>query len=134
MYQPHGSLYLLRWRFDFAGKPCRYGMWSLPATREQDMASRVNTENLVAASIEGKDVQTRAVKTLVECDGHDFVVFEWNAAYVGGINPAKGGLQMTVGLKLVTRDLEINVYPSGDVQVVRRSDDHKKINFAAFGK
>jgi hypothetical protein len=135
MFQPQAPLYLLRWRFDFSDdRPAKYGMWSLPATREEDMASRVNTTGLVRASIEGKEVSSRVVKTIVECDGHDYVVFEWNAAFIGGINPTKGGRHQLLGLKLVTRDLELNVFPTGDVKAIRRSDEHKKINFAAFGK
>ncbi|CAB4170002.1 hypothetical protein UFOVP901_26 [uncultured Caudovirales phage] len=133
MFQPKDSLYLLRWRFDFADRPSRIGMWSQSGTRDEDKASFVNTTGLVRASIEGKDVVTREVKALAECDGHDYVVFKWNAAFISTGSFAAGQHVLT-GLKLVTRDLELDVFPSGDVKISARLEDEKNFNYAAFGK
>src|SRR3990172_4226027 len=68
--------YLLRWRFDFSDKPTRYGVWNSSI----EPAWSVNKNNLVRASIEGKDMQTRETRIIAECDGWDFVNFEWVAA------------------------------------------------------
>lgn len=133
MFQPKEALYLLRWRFDFADRPSRMGMWSQSGTRDEDKASFVNTTGLVRASIEGKDVVTRAVKVLAECDGHDYVVFKWNAAFISHGNFTTGQHVLT-GLKLVTRDFELDVFPSGDVKISARLEDEKNFNYAAFGK
>ena len=133
MFQPKDSLYLLRWRFDFADRPSRMGMWSQSGTRDEDKASFVNTTGLVRACIEGKDIATREVKALAECDGHDYVVFKWNAAFISTGSFAAGQHVLT-GLKLVTRDLELDVFPSGDVKISARLEDEKNFNYAAFGR
>ncbi len=133
MFQPKDSLYLLRWRFDFADRPSKMGMWSQSGTRDEDKASFVNTTGLVRASIEGKDIATREVKVLAECDGHDYVVFKWNAAFISTGSFATGQHVLT-GLKLVTRDFELDVFPSGDVKILARAEDEKTIHYAAFGR
>jgi hypothetical protein len=109
------------------------GMWSQCGTRDEDKASFVNTTGLVRASIEGKDIASRSVKVLAECDGHDYVVFKWNAAFISYGNFANGHHVLT-GLKLVTRDIELDVYPSGDVKILARADDEKTIHYATFGR
>ena len=109
-------------------------MWSNPGLRDEDKASFVNTTGIVRASIEGKHAVTREVKTLAECDGHDFVVFKWNASYVFANGNPSNGFTTTTGLKLVTRNLELDVWPSGDCSVTQRQNDEKNINYAAFGK
>ena len=126
-------MYLLRWRFDFSDKPAKYGMWSQTATRDEDKASFVNTTGLVRASVEGKDITTREVKVLAECDGHDYVLFKWNAAFISH-GSFSAGRQVLTGLKLMTRDLELDVFPSGEVKVEARPQEDLNYHYAAFGK
>lgn len=139
MQAPQAPLYKIRWRFDFADRSSKCGMWSQPATRDEDKACFVNTTGLVRASIEGKEYQPSGfedkVVTLAECDGHDFVLFKWNAVFLGGTIPGKGpGKHMLLGLKLVTRDIEVDVYPNGETRVSQRSEEDKKFHYAAFGR
>ena len=131
MFQPDSALYLLRWRFDFADKPVRYGMWSQAGTRDEDKASFVNTAGLVRASIEGKNVSTREIKTLAECDGHDYVLFKWNAAYISH-GSFSAGKHVLTGLKLVTREIELDVFSTGDVRVEARPQEDINFNYAVI--
>lgn len=131
--------YLLRWRFDFANnKPSKYGQWSRPATRPEDLAAMVNKDALVRASIEGKDRKTRQIVTIVECDGHDFVNFEWiNArhhfcANLGATMIAP--FHRLLGLKLVTRELKACVFLDGTVLPLQRTEAEKKLHLEGFGK
>jgi hypothetical protein len=134
MLRPSEANYLLRWRFDFSGKPTVYGRWSAPATRDEEKAAFVNTEGLVRAAVEAKNPITYETLILAECDGHDYVMFKWNACLVGGINLAKGGRHVLTGLKLVTTELEMDVYPSGEVAISKRTAEDKKFHYAGFGR
>lgn len=129
-------MYLLRWRFDFANHPMRYGQWSRAATRPEDMAAFALKEGLVRASIEGKHIETREIKTLAEVDGWDYCVFKWMAAASG---PAfvKGSVTLVsriLGLKIVAREREIEVYNNGQINIVPRAEDEKLIHYATYGK
>jgi hypothetical protein len=117
----------LRWRFDFPDKAPSIGMWSLPAQRPEDMAAYQNKEGLVRASIETQDIITQEIKTLAECDGWDFLNFQWISARFGLYQ----GWAKIVGLKLITRDYEIIVFDSGEIE---RRERRLDLNFATFGK
>lgn len=119
--------YKIRWRFDFASRPARYGMWSLPAQNTDDMAAYQNKEGLVRASIEMQDVVTQEVITAIECDGFDYLNFQWIAARFGMYQ----GWDKIVGLKLITRTTNYNVFCTGEINTSPRTLD---INFATFGK
>lgn len=120
----------LRWRFDFAGRAARYGGWSRPASRQEDMAAFRMAEGLVRASIEIQDVTTDDVQTAVECDGHDYVNFKWISAAYG----VSAGVQRVVGLMMVTRNYETSVMTDGQVFCRPRDEDDKKFHYATFGK
>ena len=119
--------YLLRWRFDFADKPTRYGIWNNP----QGKAWAVNKDGLIMASIEGKDIMTREVKTLVACDGHEFVNFKWHAIVkgMGGRLPAR-----PIGMILQTREMDVLMLMNGDHATKQRTEYDKNFNYAGFGK
>lgn len=119
--------YKLRWRYDFAQRPSRHGMWSLPAQTTEDMAAFQNKEGLIRASIEGQDVRTSEIKTFAECDGWDFLNFQWIAARFG----LYVGADKIVGIKLITRNLNIAVFANGEILQNPRT---LNINFATFGK
>lgn len=125
-------LYLLRWHFDYVGNLPKYGQWSRAASRQEDMAYCQNKEGLVRASVEGKNVVTREVVTLAECDGHDFVNFQWMAEFRAKSDGS--GTYHHVGLKLVTRENWVEVYTRGQVKIVPRTEEDKKFHYATFGR
>lgn len=122
-------MYLLRWRFDYVDRPSRWGQWARAATLETDMAYYQNREGLVRACIEAKDQVTREVKTIVECDGHDYVNFSWMAEYRGGT-----GETHHLGLMMTTREKHVKAFAIGKVVVEDRTDEDKKYNYATFGR
>ena len=129
--------YDLRWRFDFCDGRIKYGKWSSPGETNAVKACYNNGEGLLRACIEGKNVfDPSDVRPLVDCDGHSFVNFKWNAAaFVPG--NFKGTVQprtVLFGLKLVTRDHEIDVFATGEVQAKTRSEEDKKFHYATFGR
>jgi len=131
--------YLLRWRFDFANnKPTKYGQWSRPATIQSDMAAMVNKEGLIRASIEGKDRTTKDVLTILECDGHDFVNFEWVNArhyFVSNLGASMiAPFHRLLGLALVTREFKTLVLLDGTVHPRPRTEAEKKLHLEGFGK
>lgn len=120
--------YRLRWRFDFAGKPTRIGVFN-GGGGPNDGAWLVNKEGLVRASIEGEDMATFELKTLVEVDGHNYAHMEWITysrlpglyKYEGDVNPrAHIG-----GISLFSREHRIDVYIDGTYQVSALSDEEK---------
>jgi len=133
---PQSKLYDLRWRFDFANRPSRYGKWSNPGKSKELHAWCQNQEGLIRASIEGQHVITQEVKTLAECDGYNFVNFQWMAvamtpsSLIGNVKP----IHALVGLKILTRDEELAVTSDGKLSVTVRPEQEKKINFATFGR
>lgn len=133
---PKQRLWLLRWRLDFANRPTKVGHWGRPEVQQSGMAAFQMKEGLVRACIEGKHIRTKEVKIFSECDGWDYNVFKWIAcAFVQGM--VRGEVTpytRAVGLKLVTRNKEIEVYDTGDVLVLPRTEEDKKFHYATFGK
>jgi len=127
-------LYRLRWRFDFADRPSRRGMWSNPGNAV-DSAAMVNKTGLVRAAIEAEHRETFATTTVLECDGHDFVNFEWIAGtpapHLGfaGTAHLKG---MIIGLSLVTSDLLQSVHIDGQITQRERTEYEKQNRLAAW--
>ena len=126
----------LRCRFDFAdGRPSWFSQWDKSGPQKSDMAAYQNKTGLVRAAIEGKDVNTRELKVLAECDGHDFCNFEWLAMVVTGASNPFGTFQgMNVGLVLVTRNERCIVESNGTFRVESRTEAEKKIHLAGYGR
>jgi hypothetical protein len=120
--------YKLRWRFDFAGKPSRCGVWN-GSGGDKDSAWAVNKEGLVRACIEGEDIYTHELKTLVELDGHNYATCEWIAysrmpgfyKYAGDVTPRV----YIGGLALISRTHRVNVYVDGTYTQQELSDEEK---------
>jgi hypothetical protein len=127
--------YLLRWRYDYP-EGSAYGMWSNPGTHKSNQAWCQNKEGLVRASVEGKDLVTKKVVTLAECDGHSFRVFQWMAAarvpgmITGSIKP----MSQLIGMKLLTADRELSVFDTGYVHDKPLGNGERLLNFATYGK
>lgn len=91
------------------------------------MACFQQKEGLVSAKIEAKNIDTRETKILAESPGQDFVNFQWIAIAKVGSNEKSD----IVGMKLVSRNLETEVFKDG---TVRQNKKESKVNFATFGK
>lgn len=130
------ELYLVRWRFDFAdSKPSRWGQWNRQGDLQKDMAAFVDKTGLRRAAVEGKNILTRAVTPLAECDGWDFVNFEWlQITAFSSSRPSAGSFHKIVGLSLKTRDLITHVLTTGEVGVEARPDEDKTFHYAGFGR
>lgn len=131
------KFYLLRWRFDYAGRPPSLGMWLNPGAIEQNGAWRQVREGLVRASIESKDFYSREIATQAECPGADFVNFEW--ATLASLDPIglRGAVTprtRLVGLSLVDRKDITTLYVDGTFERKARPKGHLETAFAAFGK
>lgn len=134
MYELSGlPKYLLRWRFDFAGKPSKIGMWN----SDHSKAWAINKDGLVRAAIEGKDIQTREILTLAACDGHDFCNFKWHGFIKhGSIGHGKTAQfrPTLVGLILQTSDLDVMIMMNGEAMTKQRTEYDKQFNYAGYGK
>ena len=130
--------YRLRWRYDFKDGTVKRGMWSNAGGRQEDKAWFNNKPGVIRASIEGEDLRTFEVKTLAQCDGWDFVNFQWlAAAFVGNIFTSANSIKPVsrlLGMKILTRTKIIEVLDTGKVNVSQRSPDHMNTKFATFGK
>lgn len=133
----HVPKYLLRWRFEWADRPAKFGMWSHPG-KQDDLATKAwcsNKEGLLWAIIEAKDFLTRETKTIVRCPGQDFRNFQWIALAVAPSLNFKGAvtpMTMVGGLTMLTRTEDIQVFDSG--KLVRAPSTTQNLNFATYGK
>ena len=129
------SAYMVRWRYDFADKPTRYGYWSRPGVGVEGSAWCANGPGLIRAAVEGKDANGGAIRTLHEVDGHDFCNFQWMAAALYGVG---GGDQVCpsklLGMKLVSRDFEYWVFSTGLVHKEPRTAEDKSFHYATYGR
>lgn len=133
------NYYLLRWRFDFQTGGSRFGLWSQTGNLESDGAWRQLRAGLEVkrAYIEGKHYVSGVIRTLAECDGHDFVMFEWMAnAFFDpfSVRGNKTPYTSIAGLSMVCREKIISVMTDGLANIRDRPTAHKNLNFATYGK
>ena len=131
--------YRLRWRFDFFdGQKERCGIWNNSGALDTDGAWCVNKTNLRRAAIEGETVgEHQVVTALWECDGHEFVNFEWLVAAGIGIPFGTGEHTFTpgiVGLAGVSREFKDEVFIDGSARRRVRTEEEKKNILAAWSK
>lgn len=128
----------LRWRFEFANKINRCGMWSKSSNNPSEMAAFVNKDGLLLAAIEAKNFYTQEQFIIAECQGQDFVNFKWNAERhqilsAPGLYSFANWHQL-VGLTLVTREVELAVYFDGSSHIEHRTEEDKNFHYEGFGK
>lgn len=122
----------LRWRFDFADKPTKRGVWDAGSMRPEDAAWAVNKTGLVAAFIEAEIRHSQEELELVRCPGQDFAMFQWEAyAKMPGL--LKGNFNFTPrttisGLSILTRNEKITVYVNGKIERKPLNEDQKKFS------
>lgn len=127
----------LRWRFDFLRNGLQHGFWDDPGAGRGGEAWKVNKDGICRACVEGIDLKTGEVKPIVECDGWDFVNFEWIAAAAMPVSPGPRGVKVTgsiQGMVLVTRDKKYKVFLDGRIKVENRSQWEKERNLVGFGR
>ena len=76
--QGQPQMYWLRWRFDFAGRASKRGIWNAGGS-EMDGAWCVKKDGLVRVAVEGQCIYTHNLVTLFELDGHEYACAEWDA-------------------------------------------------------
>lgn len=113
-------------------------MWSRSSNKTEEMAAFVNKDGLILASIEAKNYYTQEQFIIAECNGQDFVNFKWIAerhSVTGGTGLYSfSNWHQLVGLKLVTRDFDLNVHFDGTNQIEQRTEEDKKFHYEGFGK
>ena len=111
-------------------------MWGNPGRSRANQAWTQNREGLVRASIEGKDLVTKEIVTLAQCDGHNFRTFQYIAVarapalITGTIQP----MTQLVGMKILTTDYELIVLDTGETGKAKLKDSERNLNFATYGK
>lgn len=128
--------YRIRWRFDYVGRPEKYGLWSLSTKNMSDQAWCHNYPGLLTASVEGKTFEGKIVR-LAEMSGQDFMNFQWLAqAIIPGGMP-KGTVRCicsNTGLRIIGRNETIDVFDSGVVKRYQTPEEFKSIKFATYGR
>jgi hypothetical protein len=127
----------LRWRFDFVNKPSKVGYWSRPGDQHGGHAWSVDKTGLLRAAIEAEDTRTWKELVAAECDGHDFINFEW----IGGTTAPMAPLRpvtlepQIIGMRLHTREKVFSVMMfSTQVHVRDRTEEEKRAHLAGFGR
>ncbi len=121
----------LRWCFDFANKPTRYGGWNDTRQLEgitNEMAWTVNKDGLIQARIQGEKLGEGINRTLFEMDGHEYSSARWvTAAAVGGWWSGTKTVSPTViGLTMIGRDKAATIYVDGTGSMLPLTEYEKK--------
>jgi hypothetical protein len=130
-------LYRLRWRFDYADRASKCGMWCYASNRPEEMACFQNTTGLVRACVQAENLKTWETEDVVECDGHDFVEFRWVTAV--SMNPLMLQGSFTspgtiVGLELITRAKRATALVNGKLLVRERTAEEMLNNLDQYRK
>lgn len=126
----HHKLYVddvfwVRWCLEYVNRPAKAGMWNQPGVDASTSAWLQPKDGIVTARVEAKHLQTRAIITLAEVSGQDWIEFRWIAAtslpvktnMLKKLNPNVelrfgGAIQ---GMTLVSRYQKAHVYRNGQV-------------------
>lgn len=110
----------LRWRFEYAQKPAKYGGWDYTGNDPNLSAWRQSREGLIMAILEAKTMEG-IVLPIVECPASEFCNFQWE---MEARMRASSMNYRHVGLTLVSRTHRYTCYLNGKVDVQeRRADD-----------
>jgi hypothetical protein len=119
----------LRWRFEYAQKPSKYGIWDYTGQDEENAAWRLSREGLLYAIIEGKSPEGIIIP-VIECPSSEFCNFQWEMeATLGG----KSISHKVIGLSLVSRSHKYTVFSNGQVDVKERNTSDSDNNYE-YGK
>lgn len=109
-------------------------MWSRAAVLPADMAAMQPRDNIARASVEGKNIETREVVTLAECDGWDWCLFQWMEELRCRMGDVSAAVKTIVGMQLVTRDTWIEVKDNGEVNRTPRTAEDMSYHYESFGR
>jgi hypothetical protein len=110
-------VHLPRWRLDFADGTFKAGPWASAGKSDSSRASKNLRGDLISASIEVKNVETRLISTIASVSAVNFKEFKWNF-----LHRVYANVHEVSGLELVTKnngsveillDGSINQKPSG---------------------
>jgi hypothetical protein len=120
---------LLRWRYDYADKPTKFGQWCVAGETPKDMAL-YNNKGIIRAAIEAKDMVSRVVSTVAEADSANFRVFRWLAVarIPMGLRGEFTPTTNIVGLSMWTMDDCIECYIDGTIKTRPLTNDEKKLH------
>jgi hypothetical protein len=123
----------LRWRFDYAHKSPKVGMWDDSGHLKIDQAWCQPINGLQSVKVEAKDLVTKETKVIVECNSQNFRMFQWLA--VQRLNPSTAtNIQRNIGICLMTNDCRVEVYNWGEVRKRPLINGESKMNFATDGR
>lgn len=123
---PQGKRVRLRWRYEYAASPARYGGWDNPNIK----AWNISRDGLLWAVIEAEDFEGNLMR-VAECPGPDFCMFQWEAEVgYGASGPSQ---QRLVGLSIISRSAKLSVYNNGIVSSEKRANVDLDNHFQ-FGK
>lgn len=105
----------LRWCFHYHdNKPSVRGQWF---GGEEGAAASVSKENLRCAVAEAQDMRTWEIFPLYECDGQDFIIFQWiTLRHLGCFSGPLGFIRLE-GLRIISRYQYIEVLRNGEVNI-----------------
>lgn len=109
----------LRWRFDFSDRPSKFGQWNYASQADlKAMAAFVKKDGLVRASIESEKVGSWSIRTMFECDGHEYASTEWMTAASIPVFTKKTVIRpgQMIGLSILTATHKTTVFIDGQVR------------------
>lgn len=126
--------YRLRWRFDFANKPSKVGVWNGASDLLSDKAAFVDKTGLIRAAIEVEDRLGCIVKPLVEVDGHRYASAKWLTAtnlpafFRRSKVTSMKRQPAIIGLQFLTDSHKVSAFVDGSVSFRDLTDHEKKFN------
>lgn len=87
----HGfkRIYRLRWVYHFADGTVKTGIWNGASNLFEDTAARINKTGLLTAQMQTEHIFRYGIKTVFECDGHDYISSKWIGTVSGGTGVGK---------------------------------------------
>jgi hypothetical protein len=123
-YRP---IYRLRYRLDFRDRKSKIGFWNRADTDITQQVWSAKKDGLTRVSIEGEKLGEWTVKTMLECDGHEFATMRWVvAASIGGWKIGKYKVPpRIIGLTIVTATQAATVFVDGTGKCEQLSEYEK---------
>ena len=133
-------LFRLRWVFHWADGKVKQGIWNGSTNRFEDTAAYLNKTGLLVAQIQSEDFHGYGVRTVYECDGHDYLTAKWLGA--SGLGVPLGVWKVDaiklepaiMGISFLTRKERTTVLVNGTVMVRAHRPDEDQENLREHKK
>lgn len=129
--KPNEGIRGFRWRFEYADKAPRIGIWNYVGDDSALQAWNQPKEGLLFAVIEAKD-HNQVIHRVFECSGQDFCNFQWEIEASFSFK-GKVGEHRIIGLTLVSRNERATIFKNGACVVEPRQADDLD-NHYLYGK